>query len=658
LLGVLGLKPAPHPDPQTQLLGYLSDKHLLLILDNFEHLSEASETVATLLQHSANLKLLVTSRESLKLSAEWLFDLQGLRHPSELSDPDSLENYDAVQLFIAGVRRVAPQLTLSPQDVQTIAGICQTLQGHPLALELASSWARLMPLERIAKELGQGYNLFETDLADLPERHRNLKAILDTTWAGLSEKKRQTLARLAVFAGGCTLEAAEQVCDSHFSILLALVNESLLKRSSNRLEMHGLVQHYAANKLTDQAELYGQTQERHALYFSSQLGSSSNNFIQMLPDLENCRQGWLWLGQHHRLDPLEAALNGIDYLYTISGRYTEGQQLYGQTVAQLQAHPPSAQRDRLMAGVINGLADQSAAMGKMEQAEHQLEASRALLAPLKGVEKQLGYVFTSMARLDWQKGDYRGAESCLKMASQTIAGIGDLRQETNILHALGLVLREQGKLAEAQECYQQALERYLQMNEVGNAALALNNIGALQLSLHQPEAAQVTLQRGLALVRHTPMERAEAHLTLTYAGALYQARDYPAARTQFGHSLALAEKIQEHSIMGDSLRMLGNTYLKLNQPRQAQIYLLRSLRQSWQLQAWPLLMADLLSLAEWFAGQADIGQSLKLLAQVLHHPASKSDTLEEAQQLLGSLNAPLPEVGELGELVEGLLGSE
>jgi tetratricopeptide (TPR) repeat protein len=650
LIQVLGLKVAASQDPQAQLLGYLAEKHILLILDNLEHLSAAG-VLTTLLQHTSRLKLLVTSRESLKLSAEWLFDLQGLRHPTELSDPDSLENYDAVQLFVAGVRRVAPQLELSQADIQTIARIAQELQGHPLALELASSWARIMPLKRIAQELGQGYDLLETDLADLPERHRNLRAILDTTWAGLSEKKRQTLSRFSVFVGGATLEAAERVCGSHFSLLLALVNESLLKRSAGgRLEMHGLVQQYAWGKL---AQDTGPTQQQHAHYFADQLSRRFDSSLYL--DSENCRRAWLWLSQEGQLDPLEGSLNGIDYLYAMTGRYREGQQLYRQSLEYLNLHPASPQRDRLMAGIINGLADQAAAIGDLESAGQQLQQSRALLDGQSGVEKQLGYVLTSLARLNWQKGDYRQAEHFLKSAAQTIAGIGDVRQETNILHGLGLVLRDQGKLAEAQECYERVLELYLGMDETGNAALTLNNIGALQISLNQPQAAQQTLQRGLALVKGLEFHRAEANLTLTYGGALYKSGDYHQARKKFLNAATLAEQTQEPTNKADALRMVGNTHLKLGDPAEAAVYLGQSLELAWQLKAWPLLLANLLDFAQLLAQTGKEGESLELLAQVLHHPASKNDTRQEARRLLGELKGELPSVGAIEEVVEGLL---
>lgn len=644
LVQSLGLKLAPNRDPQAQLLDYLSNKHLLLLLDNFEQVMAANGLVAEILQGSENLKVLVTSRESLKLSGEWLFDLQGLSHPTSSSGQPP-EGYDAVQLFINGIKRVAPQLALSQDDPVTIAQICQTLEGHPLAIELASSWARIMPIARIAQELAHGYDLLQTDLTDLPERQRNLKNILDKTWDRLSEKKRQTLARLAVFAGGCTLEAAEQVAGAHYSLLLALANESLIKQQTNyRMDLHPLIKQYATAKLLETPDAEP-AQQQHAEYFIAQIAGRFENakhtFLQLFPDTENCRVGWMWLCRQNQLDLLEQALNGIDYLYSMTGRHREGNLVYEQTLDNLAAGPSSPQRNRLMAGMINGLADRSIVMGNLTQAEGQLEHSLQLLTGLEGVEKQLGYVLTSMARLHWQKGEYTQAEQRLTQAAQTVAGIGDLRQETNIQHGLGLILREQGRWADAQKCYDRALELYLSMNELGNAAIALNNIGALHIEMGHFEAAQQTLERGLALIKGMQAFRAEAYLTSSLAGVFYQQQEYPKALEQYQASLDLAEQVQEFGLKNQALRMQGHSRLKLGHPAQALPYLRRSLELSWKAQAWPEIMADLLAFAQYFADVEQPIQAKQLLAQVLQHPASRSTTRREGQALLELL--PLSE---------------
>lgn len=659
LVQSLGLKLAPNRDPKAQLLDYLSNKHLLLVLDNFEQVMAASGLVAEILQRSQNLKLLVTSRESLKLSGEWLFDVQGLSYPGSGSALPP-ESYDAVQLFVNGVKRVAPQLVLEQSDLDTIAQLCQKLEGHPLAIELASSWARIMPVGRIAQELEQGYDLLQTDLTDLPERQRNLRAILDKTWANLSEKKRQTLARLSVFVGGCTLEAAEQVAGAHYSLLLSLVNESLIRQQPGyRMDLHPLIQQYTAAKLGETADLVP-THQRHAEYFMTQIAQrfadAKHTFLQLYPDTENCRVGWLWLCKQNRLDLLEKALNSIDYLYSMTGRHREGNLVYESTVDILTSAPFSEQRDRLMAGVINGLADRSMVMGHLGQAEQQLGQSLELLTGLEGVEKQLGYVLTSMARLHWQKGEYAQAEQYLYRAAQTVAAIGDMRQETNIQHGLGLILREQGRWAEAQACYSRALELYLGMNELGNAAIALNNIGALNIELGQFQIAQHTFERGLALIKGLQAFRAEAILTSSLAGVFYQQQHYPKALAQYQASLALAEQVQELNIKNEVLRMLGQTLLKLGDPAQALPHLQQSLELSWKAQAWPQLLADLAAFAQYFAKVQQPLRAKQLLAEVVAHPATKSTTRRESQTLLEQL----PSTGEpardpLETLVQQLL---
>ena len=196
LAQMLGLQLHLKDAPLAQLLSYLKGKHILLVFDNFEHLLGHVSILNELLKVSDKLKLIVTSRESLKLNSEWLFDVSGLNYATDFAVTAlnaetiaKLEASEAVGLFVSAAKRVSPQLEPSPDDLLSIAQIAKQVEGLPLALELAASWVRIMPISRIAKELGQGYDLLKTDLSDIPERHRSLNQILDKTWATLSKKK-------------------------------------------------------------------------------------------------------------------------------------------------------------------------------------------------------------------------------------------------------------------------------------------------------------------------------------------------------------------------------------------------------------------------------------------------------------------------------------
>jgi predicted ATPase len=190
-------------DPKIQLCNYFRGKHLLLVLDNFEHLVEGTGLIADLLANAPRLKILATSRERLNLQEEWALPVEGLAFPNAGTD-DEIGSYSAVQLFLQSARRVQPGFSLT-ENAEAVIGICQAVEGMPLALELSAAWLRVMPCPQIAGGIRQALDFLATPLRNVPERHRNLRAVFDHSWALLSEGERGVLASLSVFQGGCRL---------------------------------------------------------------------------------------------------------------------------------------------------------------------------------------------------------------------------------------------------------------------------------------------------------------------------------------------------------------------------------------------------------------------------------------------------------------------
>ncbi|MCX7783801.1 MAG: AAA family ATPase, partial [Meiothermus sp.] len=232
IASALGFTFAGPTDPKLQLLNYLRGKALLLLLDNFEHLLEARALLEELLAQAGGLKLLVTSRLALELPGEWLFDLEGLPYPPPHTE-DDLDGFDAVRLFISRAERLSNRFVLTPATLEAIAELTRRVQGMPLALELLASWVRGLGVPEILAQLGRSFELLQTGGRDLPERHRSIGAILDYSWQLLSEPEQAVLARLSVFRGGFTLEAAQAVAGAHLGLLLRFINQSLVQRGED-----------------------------------------------------------------------------------------------------------------------------------------------------------------------------------------------------------------------------------------------------------------------------------------------------------------------------------------------------------------------------------------------------------------------------------------
>lgn len=217
-------------DPITQLINYLSDKEMLLVLDNFEHLISGAGLLVEILQRAPHLNMLVTSRERLGLQEEWVLDLQGLTFP-ESEEIVLLENYSAVQLFLQRAQQVQADFWLRYLDKPAVARICRLVEGMPLGIELAAAWIRTFSCREIAVEIEKNYDFLTTSLQNIPKRHHSLQAVFEHSWGLLSEEERNVFSRLSVFWGGFSRKSAEQVVGASAFLLSALVDKSLLRRT-------------------------------------------------------------------------------------------------------------------------------------------------------------------------------------------------------------------------------------------------------------------------------------------------------------------------------------------------------------------------------------------------------------------------------------------
>ncbi|HZD25452.1 MAG TPA: BTAD domain-containing putative transcriptional regulator, partial [Alphaproteobacteria bacterium] len=197
-------------DPQRQLLRFLQDKELLLVLDNFEHLIDGAPLLNEILAEAPQVKLLVTSRERLALSAEWLMTVQGLP-VSDRAGLDGASPAPAAQLFIERARQVQPGLTFSNDSMTSVDRICRLLDGSPLGIELAAAWTRTHSCDEIARRIEENLDFLTVPMRDTPERHHSLRAVFTHSWALLDRRSQAMLQALSLFRGGFFSNAAEAV---------------------------------------------------------------------------------------------------------------------------------------------------------------------------------------------------------------------------------------------------------------------------------------------------------------------------------------------------------------------------------------------------------------------------------------------------------------
>ena len=290
-------------DAQLQLVDYLRDKQLLLVLDNFEHLLAATDLLADLLRSASRLKLLVTSRVRLNLPQEWLLPLAGLDLPAPRDGADlgeeqddsaepnaaprstapALARYGATALFVDRARRLQPDFRASGKEAVAILRICQLLDGMPLAIELAAAHTRSLSLEKIAQELEHGLQLLSTSVRDVPERQRSMTAAFAHSWRLLSEHQRSILRQASIFQGSWTANAAKAVTGAARADLEELIDASWLRLGADgRYVMHELTRQYCAEKLAAEhhgvtGEVADRVRDRHAAWYRSLLVADRRN---------------------------------------------------------------------------------------------------------------------------------------------------------------------------------------------------------------------------------------------------------------------------------------------------------------------------------------------------------------------------------------------
>ncbi|MCC6802766.1 MAG: protein kinase [Anaerolineae bacterium] len=346
-------------DPTQQLLDFLHGKNMLLIMDNFEHVIAGRMLVQDILQFASSVKILVTSREKLNLNAETVFVLSGMGFPTWETPADALE-YGAVKLFVQSAQRVRRDFQLATDDLPYVARICRLVQGTPLGILLAAAWLEVLTPREIVDEISRSFDFLETEMHDLPERQRSLRAVFEYSWNLLAEAERGLFAQFSIFRGGFTRDAALRITGTNLRALTLMVNKSLLRRDneSGRYDIHELLRQYAEEKLAQSADASAAhaAHSRYYLELLVQLTPKLKGYGQLEAlnlidtDFENVRVAWTWAVEQSDAALVEPAIEGL-YLYLwFRNRVMDGEQLFGaaRRVWQTAGDDPSLLAGKLL----------------------------------------------------------------------------------------------------------------------------------------------------------------------------------------------------------------------------------------------------------------------------------------------------------------------
>ncbi len=337
----LGIGLSGETDRTEQLMAYLAGKRQLLIFDNFEHLRDEAPLVAQILQSAPNVKVLATSRAKLNLSGETVYGIGGLE--TRWATPEEAFETSAVCLFMDGARRTDPSFTLDASDLEPLATILELTDGLPLAILLASAWVDMLSVTEIEQEISNSLDFLETEMGDVPDRHRSIRAVFDYSWTLLSPSEQETFAALSVFRGEFTREGASVVAGASLRGIANLVAKSLVTGdpATGRYRVHALLRQYAEAALHEDSERCDEVQRAHADFFSSvtqeALGllslSDQRTMVTMIEtDLDNIRAAWRYHLANGDGGGAQKMISALYFAYELRGWYLAAVALYDEAL--------------------------------------------------------------------------------------------------------------------------------------------------------------------------------------------------------------------------------------------------------------------------------------------------------------------------------------
>ncbi|MBV9789755.1 MAG: hypothetical protein JOZ51_16330, partial [Chloroflexi bacterium] len=557
-----------------QLIGQLRDQELLLIVDNGELLSSSARlALGTLIQHTQALRILVPSRERLKLRDEHVLDVNGLHYPafpSRIVTPQQeqrwqsrLLDYPAVQLFLDCVRQIASVDTLDSYRVQdqiAIGKICQLVRGLPLAIELVAPWTRVRSPSEIMREIAQTMDLLVADLPDVPERHRSVRAVFEYSWQLITDQERQDLARLAVFPASFTAEAADAIAAVRLHSLLALRDKSLLQRttadSTTRYVLHPFLRSLALEKLQrDPAAttIYA----AHARYFAAfaaayeeQLHSAQGSAaLQALEsEIDNLRAGWQWAAAAYDLEILSQYSIPLHDFCAICGWELEGRDLFRLAARAVRAWPANEDTPEALliaaARVLSCYAELEYVLGALDNAEAALQQSRTLLA-LQAIDDapELMFIYKQLGLITYWRGAYAEAMGYLQLALHIAEDCGDTQKCADTLLAIAGVAYAQGDWSSAQQVLERCHSIYQAQNYHWGMGHTLRFFGMLAMVRGDRQAARRYYGESLALAQQIGNRIGEA-LMYDQLGLLELAEDQvEQSKEVLQHGLTIFQEI-------------------------------------------------------------------------------------------------------------------
>ncbi|MSP13746.1 MAG: tetratricopeptide repeat protein [Chloroflexi bacterium] len=646
----LGVREEPDHPLDSSLIDFLRPKHLLLILDNCEHLIAACARWADVLLHACSqVRILASSREALGIAGEVLFHVPSLSlpDPQHLPAIAALTQYEAVRLFIDRALALMPDFAVTNQNAPAVAQVCYRLDGIPLAIELAAARVKMLSVDEIAARLDDRFRLLTGGSRTALPRQQTLHASIDWSYTLLGEAERVLLDRLSVFAGGWTLKAAEAVgadvgqdsghprdvvlSNNILDLLAHLVDKCLVvverdQAAETRYRLLETIRQYARDKLLTSGE--GEAvQTRHLEYFlhlaeEAELKLDGPEQVawrkRLEADYDNLRAALQWAIENNFQAGLQLA-GAMGWIWVRLGYFGEGRRWLEEVLAQPGALSRTGARAKALysqgrIGYLQGdLARARFFLNESISIWRELAASSVLTAPRPGLAAALSY----LSLLETYSGNY---EQAGVLGSESVTLWREVGEKVGLalsLRFLAHVPVHQGAYAEARQMLEESLALFREAGHTLGLSVAMTGLGHLAESQGDYTDARTWYEQALVLRREVGEISGVALLLDTLGDVTLNQGDYEQARAFLEELLSVAQEIGNRPRTAKALLTLGQVALNQGDYERARAFLEESLSLAQELGNRQRSAKALLTLGQVAVAQGEEQRAASLLLESL-----------------------------------------